>query len=69
MPQPKSTRLIGKGVTLRSQSKCIIMNVFKNISNENYEMPRKEIQERAAELCGISLNTLRRILTEEKNRR
>uniref|UniRef100_A0A1B6CI51 Uncharacterized protein n=1 Tax=Clastoptera arizonana TaxID=38151 RepID=A0A1B6CI51_9HEMI len=66
MPQPKTSRLLGKGVALRSQTKCILMNVFRNISDENPNMSCSAIQDRVANLCGISVHSLRKLLTEEK---
>lgn len=41
------------------------MSVWWNISHENSGISRSEIQDRVADLCGISIHTLRKLLTEE----
>lgn len=64
MPQPRSVRRVGQGVALRSQSKCIIMNVLKSVSLENPTMSRPDIQNKVADMCGISFHTLRKLITE-----
>lgn len=64
MPQPRSNRRLGRGVALKSQSKCIIMNVHKKITEENPFMSCSQIQDRVADLCGVSVGMVRKIKTE-----
>lgn len=50
MPHPRSNHRLGKGIPLKSQSKCILMNVYSKIIEENPIMGRAEIQARVANL-------------------
>lgn len=69
MPQLKSSCHIGQGVALRSQTKCVIMNIFKSVWNENLKIVSAELQLRVVNMCIISVCTLRKMLIESNKLR
>ena len=52
---------LGKGVLLRSQSKCIIMNVHTSVSKDNPKDTLIIISE-VANVCGTPAHSLRKLL-------